>query len=538
MLYYQDFFHPVINGKLYFDKPLFSYWPIAALGAVFGTVNEWMARLPSAVAGLFILWCLIRLGKILWSEKVAYTAGWLLLGSYGFLFWARQGQADIGNVAMIMASVTWFFARKDKPGFITYLVFWLICFAGAQIKGPEALVLPLLILFPFLLREKQWLKHLRLSNFLAMFLGFGIYLVPYLLASHLPLPGGCTVPEGNLSGIDLVIRENITRFINPFDHKDPVYSYFYHVPRLMLPFSLFGVLAVVAALKNYPKSDANTKWLTAATVLVFLFFTASGSRRWYYILPALPFLMLEISLFLNEEWEPRWRLLVVKAMKFICLLAVLMELISPLVMDLLERRYAMVFPPLLKYGGIPAGVLGLLPFAVAQRRPIGMMQNSWGAVVLSLALLMGMFFAFQQPQTEVFRTRKAFAASLRQLADSRSWTADDMALFDCKVNDVVFYLDYTDPIPTIDIEEGLEEGLKALLRQRTGPVALIVRNKSLPFLSAMLVRGQVPPAILKQALSPVASLRAVRKQLQVCWVGPDDVFGAGEEKPLKQVGGE
>src|SRR5947209_11999873 len=47
-----DPFTPTINGKLYYDKPLGSYWLILAASRLTGDVDEWTARLPSAVSGL------------------------------------------------------------------------------------------------------------------------------------------------------------------------------------------------------------------------------------------------------------------------------------------------------------------------------------------------------------------------------------------------------------------------------------------------------------------------------------------------------
>jgi len=47
-----DYFHPTINGVPYFDKPLLGYWLIALSAAVAGRLDEWVVRLPSAIAGL------------------------------------------------------------------------------------------------------------------------------------------------------------------------------------------------------------------------------------------------------------------------------------------------------------------------------------------------------------------------------------------------------------------------------------------------------------------------------------------------------
>src|SRR5436190_21085288 len=44
-----DFFHPTINGQVYYDKPIGSYWLIVAVSYFTGGVNETAARLPAAM---------------------------------------------------------------------------------------------------------------------------------------------------------------------------------------------------------------------------------------------------------------------------------------------------------------------------------------------------------------------------------------------------------------------------------------------------------------------------------------------------------
>src|SRR4030042_6843389 len=64
-----DYFHPCINGKPYFDKPLLSYWFIALVAAVTGRLDELTVRLPRAIAGLLGLWATMNLGRRLWGRQ-------------------------------------------------------------------------------------------------------------------------------------------------------------------------------------------------------------------------------------------------------------------------------------------------------------------------------------------------------------------------------------------------------------------------------------------------------------------------------------
>ena len=79
-----DFFHPTINNTPYFDKPLLSYWFIAATAIVTGSLNELTTRIPSAIAGLLALWATFIMARRMWSKQTAATAVWILLTTYGF----------------------------------------------------------------------------------------------------------------------------------------------------------------------------------------------------------------------------------------------------------------------------------------------------------------------------------------------------------------------------------------------------------------------------------------------------------------------
>ena len=70
MLRSGDWLHPTINGVPYFDKPLISYWLIAIVSLLQGgEVNEFSARLPSALAAL------LALGSVTEGSRPALPAG-------------------------------------------------------------------------------------------------------------------------------------------------------------------------------------------------------------------------------------------------------------------------------------------------------------------------------------------------------------------------------------------------------------------------------------------------------------------------------
>ncbi|HET8706094.1 MAG TPA: glycosyltransferase family 39 protein [Pseudomonadales bacterium] len=95
-----DYFHPIMNATVYFDKPLVSYWFIALVAKLAGVMNEWVVRFPSAAMGMLGLYATYSLAKKHWSHNAAWLAVWLLLTSFGVIFWSRTAAADMANAAM------------------------------------------------------------------------------------------------------------------------------------------------------------------------------------------------------------------------------------------------------------------------------------------------------------------------------------------------------------------------------------------------------------------------------------------------------
>jgi hypothetical protein len=66
-----NYFWPTINGKLYYDKPLLSYWFIVAASHLTGGVNETATRLPSAIFGLAGVVLIIVVARRLYDRTSA-----------------------------------------------------------------------------------------------------------------------------------------------------------------------------------------------------------------------------------------------------------------------------------------------------------------------------------------------------------------------------------------------------------------------------------------------------------------------------------
>ena len=416
MLRNHDYLHPYLFNGLYFDKPILSYWIIIVLAKLFGHLNEWALRLPSAIASVTCIYCTYCLGKKLFNEKIGLIAGWLLTTTYFFVVWSRIASADMLNVAGILLSLTWYFKHRNNSNFLSYCVFFLIMALTSLFKGLEGFIIPLLGVAIDLTLNRTWHKHLyryppnkakrslfninehceqgsneaasqnattnldpsslvlqqgapavskrslfninehceqgsneaasqnattnldpsslvlqqgapavskrSLFNInehceqgsneaasqnakginwkiiIATIISTTLYFTPFLTAtltanSHLL----------QTSGIYQVFHENILRYFMPFDHKNPWYTYFVYIVFYLLPWTILFFAAIYSYIKKWQTLSNQHKWLLVFFIAIFTFFSLSGSKRGYYILPLLPFAMLIMAEWIHNLFE-------------------------------------------------------------------------------------------------------------------------------------------------------------------------------------------------------------------------------------------
>lgn len=499
MLLSGDFFHPTINGEPYFDKPLLTYWLIVLVSGLTGRLDEWTVRLPSAISGLMALWATVYLGRRLWSAEVGRTAGWLLLTTYSFLFWSRAGTADMENMAAVTLALAWYWAKRDRPNFSAFFIFYLIAFVGSHTKGLTALIVPILAVSPDVLAKGRWRTVLRPSHFLAMALAGGIYLVPFIYAS-------ITRGDYQASGLALVFQENIQRFFQPFDHKGPIYCYFYYLPMLFLPWTPLFLVACAGMARGWKDLDSRTRWLIKAALLVFLFFTASGSRRSYYILPILPLCALWTAVFLRTDSVLLPALMIFRRWGFRIqpgLLAVLafIYIASPVIWPVLTDRIGFAAPQGLMIGTFVGGLAVAGLFAIFHWRH-SLLSAVFGTarpaapLVAAVAVFMGIFFCWQMNSLEIYRTERPFSLELKKQLIGVD--PEQVAFFHKISPNALFYLDLPRPVQLLSDQEAI----RRFIENESNNNVLISRRKYLPELIPLLPADMIQRPDLAEEIQP------------------------------------
>lgn len=184
MLERTDWIVPTFNGELRAHKPVLLYWCIMAAYSL-GGVNEFTARLPSALCAIGSALATYGIGRRLFHPTVGLWSGIILSTSLMFGVAGRAATPDsllIFCVTLAMlAYVLFAFTGKDggyfpQPLWQGALIYGAMGLAVLA-KGPVGLVLPTAIIGMFLLiqrlPEREPSKHLS-GRLLAIFRPFHI----------------------------------------------------------------------------------------------------------------------------------------------------------------------------------------------------------------------------------------------------------------------------------------------------------------------------------------------------------------------------
>jgi 4-amino-4-deoxy-L-arabinose transferase-like glycosyltransferase len=295
-----NYFLPTINGRVYFDKPLLSYWTIV-LVSFKGVVTEASSRLPSAVSGVGAVLLTFAIGRRLFGNRAGAISAMLLLTSVMFILWARTASAELLNLFAVWLALWFFLADEYRNRLVFVISLYVLGAVAAFLKG---LVGPAVIFAsigfcgtveffadmkgrPFTIsRLADSLSHrfswvLSRSGVLGILVGSAIFTVLLLTPVFF---------TGSWQSVDLMWRENVLRFFLPFDHIEPPYIYLKYIPLFFAPWTLLFIASLFEVKKLL--QTRNSRWIVLIALAIFIFYTASGSRRSYYILPILPALAI------------------------------------------------------------------------------------------------------------------------------------------------------------------------------------------------------------------------------------------------------
>jgi 4-amino-4-deoxy-L-arabinose transferase-like glycosyltransferase len=293
MLVSGDWVTPRLDGIKYFEKPALQYWLTAAAYEAFG-VHHWTARLWPALAGylgvLFIGYVGLRLGgPTLGLYSAAALAGclWYALNAHiltldaGVTLWMCVGLGSLfiaQRAAATPLEIRWWMWAA-----------WAALALATLSKGLIGIVLPGAALVAYTLVTRDWALWRRL-HLVSGALVFGALAVPWF----------AVVSARNPEFFDFFfIHEHFTRFLTTEHRRQGAWWYF--VPIFVggiLPWLSVFAWTAHRAWRDAPDDANRFNWQRFALVwaaVIFLFFSASGSKLPSYILPIFPALALVIG---------------------------------------------------------------------------------------------------------------------------------------------------------------------------------------------------------------------------------------------------
>jgi len=245
MLNRGEWLTPRIFSKPQFEKPPLYYWLTIVSFKTFG-VNEFSARLPSAIFGILGIVGIYLLGGLLFSKKTALYAALVMATAAEYVILARACVTDMVLCVLILYFFLFFFYAYLKENKKIYCILCSACLAlGVLTKGPVALILPVFIVALYLLLKKDLKAIFRFPMVTGAIVFFAISVPWYYLMYK-------------TYGHDFISHffgfQNITRFLHP-EHKigDVFYYYIPVVLAGFLPWSIFLPCSAIEVIKRDKK---------------------------------------------------------------------------------------------------------------------------------------------------------------------------------------------------------------------------------------------------------------------------------------------
>jgi 4-amino-4-deoxy-L-arabinose transferase-like glycosyltransferase len=263
-----DWITPRLNDFKYFEKPPLQYWATAAAFELFGE-RDWAARLWTALAALAGVVLTFYAGRKLFTPAVGALGALVLAGSPLYVLLGQINTLDMG-LAFFLSTAVFAFALQR------YYVFWAACALAVLSKGLIGIVLPGAALFVYMLAKREWtlVRRIRFLPGIALFL---VITAPWFIA----------VSATNTEFAHFFfVQEHFQRFTTQMHQR--VHPGWYFIPVLAAGMAPWLVPLGHAAVRAFRERTDTELVLWIWAIVVFVFFSASGSKLPPYILPIFP----------------------------------------------------------------------------------------------------------------------------------------------------------------------------------------------------------------------------------------------------------
>ena len=287
---------PQIYGHFWYDKPIMAYWLIASGFKLFG-FTEFGARFFPAVTGLLGLLLATWGGKKLYSEKVGFYSGVILLTTIQFFLISKSVLTDGALFFFFNGALLFFYLAYASANKNYYYGTYAFSALATLTKGPIGFLLPGLIIVLFFVWERNW-QELRRAKIITGTLLFLAIAGPWYIAMTYLHPDFI----GSFLGTHNFLRA--TQSEHPRDNV----IYYYLVINILAFSPWIGF--VPGMLKNLVrKADkwvipaAREKFLLLWVFVVFFFYQNMATKYITYTYPILLPLAYLVAAYFDKEKE-------------------------------------------------------------------------------------------------------------------------------------------------------------------------------------------------------------------------------------------
>ncbi len=295
---------PTFNFNLRVDKPALLYWMQMGCYHAFG-INEFSARLPSALAALAAVLLTYELGRRMFGAAAGLLSGLVLGSTLLFCGAAHFANPDALLLACTLGTMLLFWRDFPEGKHRWLRLCGLTCGLAMLAKGPVGIVLPGTVIGLFLLWSRQPGRLFRWPL-------LGGLLLAILVAG--PWYGWVSAYTRGMFPSGFFLKHNVGRFLEPMEnHRGTVLYY----PAILLvgfaPWSVFFALTAWHGWKHCRENrgDPRYRYLLCWIAVYLVFFSVSRTKLPNYVLPLYPPLALLVGHFL-DRWRrgevtlPRW----------------------------------------------------------------------------------------------------------------------------------------------------------------------------------------------------------------------------------------
>lgn len=312
---------PSVYAGEFAYKPPMTHWLIALCSLPGGHVSEFAARLPSALAQIVLIGCVLAFfGKRIRFQE-AFIATLLLLTCFEIHRAGMTARVDMLLTTFIVLGLMQLYRWENRLELKGLPVIIPLLFSGATLtKGPVGIILPLFIFFVYLLLLGKYSFGRIVKS--TVYIGLSSAFIPMLwyVAAY---------REAGEAFLNVALAENFGRFFHlsegniPYDlgHEEGVFYNFITLLAGFVPWTLLAVFSFFGIPFRRSRKSFGELWrdvrrwflsmekmkrfsLVAAACILF-FYAFPSSKRSVYLMPAYPFISILLAQYIIYVTENR-----------------------------------------------------------------------------------------------------------------------------------------------------------------------------------------------------------------------------------------